>query len=107
MTCDASPLAGLPTGRYADWGQEFEVLPGGKVVVPGTPYLAGSGCFTDTCVGVAAWRFGLEAAVEMASIRPRELLGLPAAPLGVGEPAELVWFDWQPGGALMVRQVVG
>ncbi|MFO0851870.1 MAG: hypothetical protein U0871_25385 [Gemmataceae bacterium] len=71
LTCDASSLAGLPPGRYADWGQEFEVLPGGKVVVPGTPYLAGSGCFTDACVGLAADRFGLAAAVEMASVRFR------------------------------------
>jgi N-acetylglucosamine-6-phosphate deacetylase len=102
LTCDASPLAGLPPGRYADWGQEFEVLPTGKIVVPGTPYLAGSGCFTDACVGVAAGRFGLAAAVEMASVRPRELLGLPPA-----DPGELVWFDWLPGGPVTVRQVIG
>lgn len=102
LTCDASSLAGLSPGRYADWGQEFEVQPGGKVVVPGTPYLAGSGCFTDACVGVAAGRFGLAAAVEMASVRPRQLLGLPTDGWG-----ELVWFDWSPGGAVTVRQVIG
>ena len=36
LTCDASSLAGLPPGRYREWDQEFEVLPSGKVVVPGT-----------------------------------------------------------------------
>src|SRR5205814_8379039 len=51
LTCDASPMAGLPPGRYRDWGQDFEVLEGGKIVVPGTPFLAGSGVFTDLCLG--------------------------------------------------------
>jgi N-acetylglucosamine-6-phosphate deacetylase len=79
LTCDASSLAGLPPGRYTEWGDEFEVLPSGKVVVPGTSYLAGSGVFTDTCVSWALRRVGvtLRDAVEMAGARPRELLGLP------------------------------
>src|SRR5262245_2384277 len=41
LTCDASSLAGLPPGRYAEWEQALEVLPEGKVVVCGTPFLAG------------------------------------------------------------------
>src|SRR5208283_1690503 len=49
LTCDAGPLAGLPPGRYREWDQDFEVLPGGKIVIPGTHYLAGSCSFTDTC----------------------------------------------------------
>src|SRR5262245_3355320 len=36
LTCDASTLAGLPPGRYREWDQDFEVLPAGSVVVPGT-----------------------------------------------------------------------
>src|SRR5262249_30785616 len=51
LTCDASSLAGLPPGKYREWGNDLEVLPGGKVVVAGTPFLAGSGHFTDRCVG--------------------------------------------------------
>jgi N-acetylglucosamine-6-phosphate deacetylase len=54
VTCDASSLAGLPPGRYREWGSDLDVLPSGKVVVAGTPYLAGSGHFTDVCVGI--WR---------------------------------------------------
>ena len=79
LTCDASSLAGLPPGRYREWDQEFEVLPSGKVVVPGTSYLAGSGVFTDACVGWAVRNagVGLRDAVDMAGARPRELLGLP------------------------------
>lgn len=105
LTCDAGSLAGLPPGRYRDWGQELEVLPGGKIVVPGTPYLAGSGCFTDTCVGNVIRMAGvsLADAVDMATARPRELLGLPAPAIAPGQPADLVVFDWEPGGELVVK----
>jgi N-acetylglucosamine-6-phosphate deacetylase len=95
LTCDASSLAGLPPGRYTEWGQELEVLPTGRVVVSGTPYLAGSGVFTDTCVAhaVAVGGVSLADAVDMASERPRRLLGLEARPLAMGAPADLVLFD--------------
>src|SRR5262249_30396439 len=79
LTCDASSLAGLPPGRYSSWDQEFEVAPEGKVVVPGTQYLAGSWAFTDQCVDCVL-RLGevtLCEAVDMAGARPRSLLGLP------------------------------
>ena len=81
LTCDAGSLAGLPPGRYREWDQEFEVLPEGKIVVPGTSYLAGSWAFTDTCVANAIRLGGvsLRDAIDMASARPRELLGLPRA----------------------------
>jgi N-acetylglucosamine-6-phosphate deacetylase len=105
LTCDASSLAGLPPGRYREWGQEFEVLPAGKVVVPGTSYLAGSGVFTDSCIGKAVRDAGvsLAEAVDMAGARPRELLGLPPRRLREGDPADLVLFDWEPGGEFLVR----
>jgi N-acetylglucosamine-6-phosphate deacetylase len=97
LTADTGPLAGLPPGRYRDWGQEFEVLPGGKIVVPGTPFLAGGGHFLDTCVGnlirFAGW--SLKDAVDAASVRPRELLGLPPT-------EETVTFEWDPGDGLRI-----
>jgi N-acetylglucosamine-6-phosphate deacetylase len=104
LTCDASSLAGLPPGRYREWDQEFEVLPDGKIVVAGTPYLAGSGAFTDRCVGNVIRFAGvsLRDAVDMAGARPRELLGLPPRRLEPGEPAELALFEWQPGGEMRV-----
>jgi N-acetylglucosamine-6-phosphate deacetylase len=108
LTCDASPLAGLPPGRYRAWGGEYEARPDGRVVVPGTGYLAGSGSFTDACVGRAvAWGgVSLREALEMAGARPRELLGLDPRPLEAGAPADLVLFDWEPGGAVRVRDTV-
>jgi N-acetylglucosamine-6-phosphate deacetylase len=108
ITCDASSLAGLPPGRYTEWGTELEVLANGKIVVPNTPFLAGSGLFTDACVGkvIVMTSIGLAEAIDMASARPRELLGLPVHELEVGHPAKLMLFDWEPGSQLQVRSIV-
>lgn len=108
LTCDASPLAGLPAGKYRDWDQEFEILTNGKIVVPGTTFLAGSGAFTDLCVGKVMQMAGvtLAEAIDMASARPRELFGLPPRKLEAGQPAQLMLFDWQPGGDLAVRELI-
>jgi len=104
LTCDASVLAGLPPGRYQQWDQALEVLPGGKIVVPGSCYLAGSGVFTDTCVGnvIRFTGVSLADALDMAGARPRQLLGLPTPRLVAGEPADLVLFDWEPDGDLQI-----
>ncbi|HEV3142264.1 MAG TPA: amidohydrolase family protein [Gemmataceae bacterium] len=98
LTCDASSVAGLPPGKYRQWDQELEVLPEGKIVVPGTPYLAGSWAFTDLSVGIGVRDGGvtLAEAIDMAGARPRELLGLPAQRLLVGDPAELILFNFDP-----------
>ena len=102
LTCDASSLAGLPPGLHREGDQEWEVLPSGKVIVPGTDYLAGSGVFTDACVGWAVRNAGvsLRDAVDMASARPRELLGLPDA------GSDLVLFESEPGDAFRVTTTV-
>jgi N-acetylglucosamine-6-phosphate deacetylase len=108
ITCDSSSLAGLPTGRYREWGSDLEVLSDGKVVVPGTPFLAGSGHFTDTCVSTALRITGLDLgdAIDLASAQPRKLLGLPVTAIEVGQPADLMLFEWEEGGELKVREVL-
>lgn len=105
ITCDASSLAGLPPGRYGDW----EVQPSGRVAVPGTPFLAGSGAFTDVCVGNTIRMAGvsLAEAMMMASHNPRTLLDLPEWELNVGSTAPLVLFDWEVRGEFIVREVLG
>ena len=101
ITCDASSLAGVSPGRYPEWGTDLEVLPSGKVVVAGTPYLAGSGHFTDRCVANVATVAGvsLAEAVDMATVHPRQLLGLPVPTIDVWQPANLAVFEWDPGNA--------
>ena len=108
LTCDASSLAGMPAGKYREWGADLEVLPSGKVVVAGTPFLAGSGHFTDRCVGNVIRFAGvsLADAIDMATARPRQLLGLPVPAMEAGQPADLVLFDWEPGGDVRVCKTV-
>jgi len=100
LTCDASSLADLPPGRYAQWGTELEVRPEGKVSVPGTDLLAGSAVYTDACVAqLLAWEeLPLADVLAMAGDRPRELLGLPPCRLEPGQVADLVLFEDTPGG---------
>ena len=108
ITSDASSLAGMPPGKYHEWGTDLEVLPNGKVVVAGTPFLAGSGHFTDVCVGNVVRFAGvsLKDAVEMATDRPRQLLGLPVPTIDVGQPADLVVFEFDEAAGITVRGVI-
>lgn len=108
LTCDVGSLAGLAPGKYREWGSDLEVLPSGKIVVAGTPFLAGSGHFTDRCVSNVIRFAGvsLAEAVDMASIRPRQLLDLPAPTLEPGQPADLVRFEWREGEELRDIQVI-
>ena len=104
LTCDASPYAGSPPGRYRDWETELDVLSEGKIVVAGTPYLAGSWAFTDTCVANLVEMAGvsLADALDLASAQPRRLLGLPPRLLEPGQPADFLLFD-HVAGRLEVR----
>lgn len=108
LTCDASSLAGLPPGFYREWDNEFEVQPGGRIVVPGTSYLAGSGVFTEHCIGhlVNLGEATLASAIEMATFQPRKLLGIPQIDLAAGNPADLMLFDWEPGTPLRVTSLL-
>jgi N-acetylglucosamine-6-phosphate deacetylase len=99
ITCDASSVAGLAPGRYSQWGTELEVAEGGKVVVPGTPFLAGSGMFTSECLGPAVrmTELGWGAVIDMAAARPRELLSLPAVSLEVGSTGPWMMYRLRQG----------
>ena len=92
LTSDAASLAGLPPGRYRDWGTDLEMTDTGKIVLAGTPYLAGSGRFLDDCVRrfrtMTGWN--LRDAIQAASINPRRLLRLPLPVFAVGAPTR----DW-------------
>lgn len=99
LTCDASSLAGLPPGRYREWETDIDVAPTGKITVAGTPFLAGSGLFTDTCVSRVAQFAGLsqQQSIDLAAIQPRRLLQLPLPELKPGAPADFITFHWQDG----------
>ena len=44
--------------------------------------------------------------IDMASNRPRELLGLPPRRIEVGEPAEFILFDWSPEREFQLKQTI-
>lgn len=90
LVSDASPLAALLPGRYGDWA----VDPSGKVVVAGTPYLAGSNQGIEIGLAnlLAATDLDLAEALATVTAHPARLLGRPAPVLRGGEPANLVVF---------------
>ena len=95
LVSDASPLAGLPPGVYGEWA----VDPSGKIVVAGTPYLAGSNQGLETGLRnlLAATGWTLEQSDRLPS-RPTP----PGCSAGrcpasaAGEPATWSSFDAQP-----------
>ena len=90
LVSDASPLAGLPPGTYGEWA----VDPSGKIVVAGTPYLAGSNQGLE--VGVRNLRHATgwdwPDVLAAATTNPARLLGRAEPCLATGEPANLIVF---------------
>ena len=87
---DASPLAGSPPGGYGPW----QVLENGRIVVSGTPYLAGSNLSLFDGMGVATRATGmtLAEAIDCASLRPARLLDRIPPSLDAGQPADLILY---------------
>ncbi len=91
LVSDASPLAGLPPGPYGPWTVE----PGGRIVVAGTPYLAGAG--RDLAVGIGhlvAWGgLSIGQAIATATAAPASLLGRERPTVEVGTAASVVLIE--------------
>lgn len=108
LISDASSLAGLPPGEYVEWGLPREVTPDGRIAVPGTSYLAGAGLFLDHCISylVQTGCANLADAIDMASLRSRELLGLAKPEFFPGSPANFVLFDMDHDQRIIVRHTI-
>lgn len=104
LVSDAVALGGLPPGIYSD-GQH-ELLPSGKIVLAGTPYLAGAGHLLDTCVANTLRYSDLSLAqvTGCASAIPARILGLEARKgrLQVGCDADLTLFRVPESGPLEI-----
>ena len=91
LISDASPLAGLPPGRYQGFHGEVDLLANGRIQMVGSPYLAGSGMNLLDVVNHMRDFTGasLHEVAEMASLRPQRLLELSGktGSLEPGEPA--------------------
>ena len=101
LISDLVGLAGMPPGVYpSNKAGAIEVLEDGRLVVAGQrQYLFGAGL--DITYGVAnVMRFAgvdLAAAIDMASRRPAQLLGLKPPRLEAGEVADLILFRLPTG----------
>lgn len=96
LVSDITSMGGMPPGKYQTGLGELEVLPSGKLVPAGQPeILAGASLPMHVCVA-NVMRFAgvdLPVAIDMASTRPAELIGIPGHALDVGATADLVLFD--------------
>ena len=96
LVSDASPLAGLPPGTYGEWA----VDPSGKIVVAGTPYLAGSNQGLEVGVRnlLLATGWDLADVLAAATTHPARLLGSSEPSLEAGEAASFIRFRRDGGG---------
>ncbi len=76
LVSDSVSLGGCPPGLYDN--DRHEVLASGKVVLAGTPYLAGAGHLLDVCVANAlqmtGWSMGT--VIRLATENPARVLGM-------------------------------
>jgi N-acetylglucosamine-6-phosphate deacetylase len=95
LVTDATAGAGAPPGRYGIGELQIERGADGRVVLPGTPKLAGSALTLDAAVGRAVREtgFSLEEVLRMAS-------AVPAAALGAS-PAGRVVAEWDAAAAAL------
>jgi N-acetylglucosamine-6-phosphate deacetylase len=100
LVTDAIELAGMPPGRYPRRGLEAELTKEGKVVLVGTPYLAGSVATMPSLLEHAVRDGGLSLieAVRLATLQPETLMRPHVKPWSCapGEPANLVELLWKP-----------
>jgi N-acetylglucosamine-6-phosphate deacetylase len=93
LVSDAVALGGQPAGIY-DEGRH-EVLPSGKVVLAGTPYLAGAGHLLDTCAAnYLRWTSGGKSElVKAIACNPAQILGFGSSgQIAVGHDADVTLF---------------
>lgn len=108
LVSDAVSLGGLGPGVYG--GGRFEVLPSGKVVLAGTPYLAGAGHLLDTCIAncLRYTDLTLPQVVRSVTEVPARILGLEThkGHLQIGYDADLTLFRRQSDGAIEIAATV-
>ncbi len=97
LVSDLVGMAGMPPGEYANTSiGDIEILEGGRIVVAGQrQYMAGAGLALTW--GIAnLTRFAdvpWATAIDLASRRPAELIGVPCGSLEIGALADLILFD--------------
>ncbi len=101
LVSDVAAPGGLEPGIYHQTiGGRVQLWPNGRLGTPGTPYLAGAALPLSACVARTTGMTGMALAtvLELATINPGRFVG-GRGRLAVGEPADLIAFDWTEGAA--------
>jgi len=105
LVTDVNELAGMPPCRYMRRGGEAELTKDGKVVLAGTPYLAGSVATMPLMVAHAVSQGGLAfpEAVRLATLQPESLMHphVTSWSCQPGQSANLAEVDWHPAKAAL------
>jgi N-acetylglucosamine-6-phosphate deacetylase len=108
LVSDAVSLGGLEPGVYAEG--RYEVLPTGKIVLAGTPYLAGAGHLLDVCVPhmLRSTDLTLAEVIGCVTSIPARILGLEdrKGHLRPGYDADLTLFRLPPQGPLQIVETI-
>jgi N-acetylglucosamine-6-phosphate deacetylase len=105
LVTDAIELAGMPPGRYMRRGLEAELTKDGKVMLVGSPYLAGSVATMPLLVEHAISDAGLSfpEAVRLVTLQPELLMRCHVSSWScqLGQPANLAEVVWSPAEAAL------
>ena len=93
VTADSSPLAGLPFGTYTLWDTKVEVTQEGRVGIPGSGLLAGSGCFTDECLRWLVHNVPLTLREAIPLCGPQTAKALAISPIGANFQQSFALID--------------
>jgi N-acetylglucosamine-6-phosphate deacetylase len=107
LVSDAVALGGMAPGIYDDG--RHEVLPTGKVVLAGTPYLAGAGHLLDDCAAnILRWgTLSPSGLAKTAATNPARVLGLPnTGKVEAGYDADLTIYRETESGPLDIMATV-
>ena len=110
LVSDITGMAGMPPGsyEYPSLGA-VEVLEDGRLVIPGQRQLL-AGAALPLSVGIAnvmrMAEVDLKTAIEMAAVRPAEMIGLTPSNLESGNRADLVVFDLPVDEPMRVRATI-
>ena len=107
-TADTGSLAGLPTGIYEEWGTSLQVADDGRIMVPGTPYLAGSGRFIDHCAATLKQTVGLpmREVIRLTSDNPLSLLGQHQTKIEVGTTSKWLLIREASDGSITIDKLI-
>jgi len=109
LVSDVTAPGGLSPGVYEqNIGGKVRLEESGRLCIEGTPYLAGSARPLSDCVATAIslTDMSLSSALKLATVNPGKIAHKNGR-LAIGEPADIIVFDWQPGDAtLSIRSVI-